>query len=44
VAVDSAIQAPKKSGVKFHNALSVFLWGNGEIGHVINEEGSKVDM
>jgi predicted heme/steroid binding protein len=43
VAIDSAIQAPKKVGVKFHNALSVFLNGNGEISHVINEEGSKVN-
>lgn len=40
----SGIQAPKKAGVKFHNALTVFLNGNGGINHVINEEGNTVNL
>lgn len=42
VSVDSAILAPNNSNVKFHNSLTVFLNGNGEINHVINMEGEKV--
>lgn len=36
VSVNSAILAPENSNVKFHNSLTVFLNGNGEINHVIN--------
>jgi hypothetical protein len=32
----SGIQAPNKEGIKFHNSLLLFLWGNGGINHVIN--------
>jgi hypothetical protein len=40
--VNSAILAPNNSNVKFHNSLTVFLNGNGEINHVINQQGEKV--
>jgi hypothetical protein len=37
VTVASGIKAPSRSGVYFHNSLSVFLNGNGAINHVIND-------
>lgn len=40
VKVDSAMEAPAKPNVKIHNVCSVFLTGNGEITHVINEFGA----
>ena len=40
VKVDSAMEAPVKPDVKIHNVCSVFLTGNGEITHVINEFGA----
>ena len=36
VNMPSGIQAPNKEGIKFHNSLLLFLWGNGGINHVIN--------
>jgi len=38
----TGIQAPKKSGITFVNALSVFLNGKGSIDHVIDDEGTEV--
>ena len=40
VQVQSAILAPETQDVKFHNSLSVFLHGNGEIHHIINQDGN----
>jgi len=42
VTVNSAIKAPAKTGVRFFNALSVFLNGNGQINHVIDNDGATV--
>lgn len=39
VKLNSAIEVPVNSGVKIHHACSVFLAGNGEITHVINNTG-----
>ena len=39
--VNSAIKAPSTPGVKFHNAVSVFLSGQGGVKHVINNVGSQ---
>ena len=36
VTVNTGISAPERAGVAFHNSLSVFLNGNGQISHVIN--------
>lgn len=37
VVVTSGIKCPNKNGVAFHNSISVFLNGNGEVSHVIND-------
>ena len=39
VTVNTGISAPERAGVAFHNSLSVFLNGNGQISHVINNYG-----
>lgn len=39
VKLNSAIEAPINPGVIFHDACTVFLSGNGEITHVINNTG-----
>ena len=39
---ESAIQCPTAPGIKFTNALSYSLVGNGSIDHVINKEGYGV--
>jgi len=44
VVINSGIKAPKTGSVTFHNALSVFLNGKGQINHVINDEGNAVRM
>ena len=36
---DRAIEVPKRSSVKFHDAVTVFLNGSGGIEHTINEAG-----
>lgn len=41
VQVENGISAPKTSGVKFVNSLSVFLNGMGDINHVIDGEGGE---
>lgn len=38
------IKAPETPGVKFHNSLSVFLNGMGDIKHVIDDQGDEVQM
>ena len=39
VKLNSAIKCPDTAGVKIHNATSVFLNGNGEITHIVNNTG-----
>jgi len=43
IALDSAIEAPKTSGVQFLDMTTVSLGGAGAIGHVINGTGSTAD-
>jgi len=40
--VKNAFKTPKTAGIKFQNALIVFLNGNGGINHVINDYGDPV--
>jgi riboflavin synthase alpha subunit len=40
VTANSGIEVPVVSGVKVHHACSVFLSGNGEITHVVNNTGA----
>ncbi|MBC8059620.1 MAG: discoidin domain-containing protein [Clostridiaceae bacterium] len=40
VAANSGIEVPTLAGVKVHHAASVFLTGNGEITHVVNNTGN----
>lgn len=42
VTVNSGIVAPEKTGVHFHNSLTVFLNGFGQINHVLNNRGSTL--
>lgn len=39
IKLGSAIRCPDSTGVKIHNATSVFLNGNGEITHIVNNTG-----
>jgi hypothetical protein len=41
VVLSRAIEVPEKSGVRFHNMITVCLGQNGEITHIINETGGK---
>ncbi len=43
IKLNSAIKCPVSSGVKIHNATSVFLNGNGEITHIVNNTGGTVN-
>jgi F5/8 type C domain. len=40
VSENNGIEVPNASGVKVHHACSVFLSGNGEITHVVNNTGN----
>ena len=40
VSENNGIEVPNTSGVKVHHACSVFLSGNGEITHVVNNTGN----
>jgi hypothetical protein len=42
VTVESGFHTPSGSGIKFTNALTVFLNGQGGIKHVIDEQGNSV--
>ncbi len=42
IKLDSAVKVPNTSEVKIHNATSVFLNGNGEITHIVNDTGGTV--
>jgi hypothetical protein len=42
VVVESGIKAPNAPGVSFQNSVTVFLNGNGEIQHIINDLGNPV--
>jgi hypothetical protein len=42
IRADRAIEVPKRSGVSFHNMVSVFLDGSGGIEKTINEAGTPV--
>ncbi len=42
VAENNGIEVPNAAGIKVHHACSVFLNGNGEITHVINNTGGTV--
>jgi hypothetical protein len=44
VKAHSAIEVPDVPGVKIHHATSIFLAGNGEITHVINQTGSAATL
>ena len=44
VDMPEGIKAPETPGVKFHNSLSVFLNGNGDIKHVVDDQGDEVQM
>jgi hypothetical protein len=39
---DRAIEAPRRAGVRFHDAITVFLDGDGGIERTINEAGTPV--
>ncbi|SHO44698.1 chitobiase/beta-hexosaminidase C-terminal domain-containing protein [Anaerocolumna xylanovorans] len=39
IKLNSAIKCPDNAGIKIHNATSVFLNGNGEITHIVNNTG-----
>ncbi|NES16569.1 MULTISPECIES: adenylyl cyclase [Micromonospora] len=39
---DRAIEAPRRAGVRFHDAITVFLDGSGGIERTINEAGTPV--
>lgn len=39
---DRAIEAPKRAGVRFHDAVTVFLDGSGGIERTVNEAGTPV--
>lgn len=39
IKLNSAVKCPDSTGVKIHNATSVFLNGNGEITHIVNNTG-----
>jgi len=40
VAANNGIEVPNTPGVKVHHAASVFLTGNGEITHIVNNTGA----
>ncbi|GEM_PF-146773 len=42
IKLNSAIRCPNSTEVKIHNATSVFLNGNGEITHIVNNTGDTV--
>ncbi|MBW4085400.1 discoidin domain-containing protein [Paenibacillus sp. S150] len=44
VALNSAIEVPNVPGVKIHHATSVFLSGNGEITHIVNNTGAAATV
>nr|WP_255570685.1 S-layer homology domain-containing protein [Cohnella sp. CFH 77786] len=44
VKLESAIEVPDVNGVKIHHATSVFLSGQGEITHVINQTGGAANQ
>ncbi|MGO4545336.1 glycosyl hydrolase [Paenibacillus sp. 2TAB23] len=44
VKAHSAIEVPDVPGVNIHHATSIFLAGNGEITHVINQTGSAATL
>jgi uncharacterized protein YjdB len=44
IKLNSAIEVPDVPGVKIHHATSVFLAGNGEITHVVNEAGATANQ
>ncbi|MCW3816217.1 hypothetical protein ONA91_17375 [Micromonospora sp. DR5-3] len=39
---DRAIEAPRRAGVRFHDAITVFLDGSGGIERTVNEAGTPV--
>lgn len=41
VSENNGIEVPNASGVKVHHACSVYLSGNGEITHVVNNTGNR---
>ncbi|MCE9579543.1 MAG: coagulation factor 5/8 type domain-containing protein [Deltaproteobacteria bacterium] len=43
VKLESAIEAPSRPGVKFHDMVTVSLGGKGEITHVVNATGSAAN-
>jgi len=44
VQVDSAIRAPETDGVRFHNAFTRFLNGQGGVWHVLNGQGGSATV
>jgi len=44
IKANSAIEVPNTPGVKVHHATSIFLNGNGEITHVINDKGDTAKL
>jgi hypothetical protein len=43
IKINSAVEAPDKDGVKLHNTCTVRLNGQGEITHIINNEGEATE-
>lgn len=42
IEIFSGVEAPNKEGIKLHNTVTVKLNGNGQITHVINDQGDAV--